>query len=58
MKNKPMVLTALFLVISIANYTRIASGGSVRTVEFLSIFAIGALSGILLVQLFKFFRQK
>jgi len=53
MKNRLIVFTAVFLMISIGNYFRIVSDGSVRTVEFLSIFAIGALSGLLLAQLIK-----
>ncbi len=53
MKNKNIVITALLLIVSIGNYFRIISDGSIRTVEFLSIFAIGALTGILVTQVFK-----
>ncbi len=53
MKNKAIIITAVLLVISIGNYFRIISDGSIRTVEFLSIFAIGALAGILLTRIFK-----
>ncbi len=53
MKNQVIVITAVLLVISIGNYFRIISDGSIRTVEFISIFAIGALAGILLTQIFK-----
>ena len=53
MKNKKAIITGVLLVISIGTWFRIISDGSIRTVEFLSIFAIGALSGILLTQLFK-----
>ena len=51
MKNKGIVFTAVFFIISIGNYFRIVSDGSIRTVEFLLIFAIGALSGVLLTQI-------
>ena len=52
MKNKKIVITAILLIVFIGNYFRIISNGSIRTVEFLSIFAIGALTGILLTQVF------
>ena len=51
MKKRAISVTAILLVISIGNYFRIISDGSVRTVEFLSIFAIGALVGVLLTQI-------
>jgi len=51
MKKRAISVTAFLLVISIGNYSRIIADGSVRTVEFLSIFAIGALSGVLLTQI-------
>ena len=52
MKNKGIVISAVLLIVSIGNYFRIISDGSIRTVEFLSIFAIGALAGVLLTQIF------
>lgn len=58
MKNKGIALTAVLLVLSIGNYFRIISDGSIRTVEFISVFAIGMLSGILLVQLITATRNK
>ncbi len=53
MKNKVIVFAAVFLAISIGNYLRIISDGSIRTVEFLSIFVIGVLSGVLLTEIVK-----
>ena len=53
-----MVFTAVLLVISIGNYFRIVSDGTIRTVEFLSIFAIGVLSGILITQIIGTFTNK
>jgi hypothetical protein len=58
MKKRSVSVTAILLVISIGNYSRIISDGCVRTVEFLSIFAIGALSGILLTQIIMAVRDK
>jgi hypothetical protein len=58
MKNKVIVFTAVFLMISIGNYFRIVSDGSIRVVEFVSIFAIGAFSGVLLTQILKILKDK
>ncbi len=58
MKKRAISVVAVLLIISIGNYFRIISDGSVRTVEFLSIFAIGALSGILLTQIIAAVRDK
>lgn len=46
-KNKRILLGVL-LVISIGNYTRIVGSENVRAVQFLSIFAIGALTALLI----------
>ena len=58
MKNKGILFTIALLTISIGNYFRIISNGTVRTVEFISIFAIGALSGILLIQIVKALKER
>jgi len=58
MKNGAIVITAILLIASIGNYFRIISDGSIRTVEFLSIFAIGALAGVLLTQIIKMVNNK
>ncbi len=58
MKNGAIVITAILLIASIGNYFRILSDGSIRTVEFLSIFAIGALAGVLLTQIIKMIKNK
>jgi hypothetical protein len=58
MKNKLIVFTAVFLMISIGNYFRIVSDGNIRTVEFISIFGNGALSGVLLTQIIKTLKDK
>jgi hypothetical protein len=50
MKNKRLIIPAILLVISIGTYMRI-SDGNIRTVEFLSILAVGALAGVLLTQI-------
>lgn len=56
MKNRKISIGVMsfLLIISISNYMRIADG-NVRTIEFISILAIGALLGLLLSQLILFF---
>jgi hypothetical protein len=51
MKNKAIGITALFLIISIGNYSRFTAESGMRTVEFVSCFAMGALTGILILQI-------
>jgi membrane protease YdiL (CAAX protease family) len=58
MKKKALVITALLFVVSIGNYFSIISDGSIRSVEFLSIFAIGALAGVLLTMIFRGIKDK
>ncbi|HLO44961.1 MAG TPA: hypothetical protein VK175_11565 [Leadbetterella sp.] len=48
MKNKRLVLLAVLLMLSVGNFTRIAGNENIRTVQFLSIFAIGALTALLI----------
>ena len=51
MKNNRILMTTIFLIVTIGNYMRMGQNGQVRTVEFISIFVIGALSGILIMQI-------
>lgn len=53
MKNKKIIITTILLIIFSGTNFRIISDGSIRAVEFLSIFAIGALTGVLLTQIFE-----
>ena len=50
MKNKVIVFTAVLLGITIWNYSRLIADSNTRTVESLSSFAIGVLTGILILQ--------
>jgi hypothetical protein len=58
MKNRIVIVTLVLLVISIGNYTRIISDRGIRPVEFLSILAIGILTGVLLTQVVRNFFNK
>lgn len=48
MKNKRLVILAVLLMLSIGNFTRIVGNENIRTVQFLSIFVIGALTSLLI----------
>ncbi|MEO8517422.1 MAG: hypothetical protein ABI426_11780 [Flavobacterium sp.] len=58
MKDKKIPLIAILLVLSIGNFTRIKGTENIRAIEFLSIFVIGAFSGILLTLLIAKFKNK
>lgn len=57
MKDKSKIIISIALILAIGNYTRISATSSIRTVEFLSIFVIGALAGILLVSIIKSIKE-
>jgi hypothetical protein len=58
MKTKAIGMTVVILIISIANYVRMTSDTTVRAVEFVSIWAIGALSGLLIFQIIKVIKER
>ena len=58
MKNRFIVILVVLLIVSMGNYSRIIADGSIRNVEFLSIFVIGVLSGILLTEIIKRIKGK
>lgn len=50
-KKRKIILTVL-LLLALGNYGRMHGTEDIRTVEFLSIFAIGALSALLVREIF------
>jgi hypothetical protein len=56
--NRRTVLLAVLLMISCINYGRIIGIENIRPIEFLSIFAIGALSSLLVKQLVERFKNE
>jgi uncharacterized membrane protein len=50
-------IMSVLLMISITNYLRITNG-NVRNVEFISILAIGAISGLLISQIISLFKNE
>jgi len=57
-KKRRRAIVALFLALSIGNYLRIEGHETVRPLLFISILAIGVLSGILIADLAHFFRSR
>ena len=58
MENRRTTILAVSLILAVINYSRIVGNENIRTVEFLSIFAIGAISGLLLQQIITRFKEK
>ena len=57
-QKKPLVFTAIILMIAIGNYFRISGNENIRTIQFLSIFVIGMLTGILIREVMISIREK
>ena len=55
--QRTLVLTAVMLMLSIGNYFRIQGNENIRAIQFLSIFVIGMLAGLLIRDLFTKFRR-
>ena len=58
MEKRKLPIIAVLLLLSIANYSRIEGTENIRAIEFLSIFVIGMLSGVLLVALANKFKNR
>ena len=58
MENRRSIILAVSLILAVTNYSRMAGNENIRAVQFLSIFAIGAISGLLLQQIIARFKEK
>lgn len=58
MEKKKKVILAILLLITIGNYSRLSGSENIRTVQFLSIFVMGALSALLINEFFTLFKTK
>lgn len=58
MEKKRRVVMAVLLAITIGNYSRLAGNENVRVIQFLLIFVMGALSGLLINEFVTLFRSK
>ncbi|HMI08084.1 MAG TPA: hypothetical protein VK528_11095 [Flavobacterium sp.] len=56
--NKRGIAAAVILLIAIGNYSRMPDSESIRAVAFLSIFAIGALSAVVIREILGRIREK
>jgi hypothetical protein len=56
--KKRTVVIAIMLILAIGNYSRIIDQGTIRTVEFLSIFVIGALTSLLIREVATIIKEK
>ena len=58
MDKKKRIVIAVVLMLSIINYSKIVGNENIRTIQFVSIFVIGALFMLLMVSTFTNFFDK
>lgn len=56
--TKRGLFAAVMLIICVGNYTRLEDAGNVRAVVFLQIFAIGALTAVVIREVMSRFKNK
>ncbi len=56
--RKKRILLAVLLMLSIGNFSRISGTETIRTVAFLSVFVIGALSALLLREVISMIKNR
>lgn len=56
-KNRKIII-AVLLMLCIGNYSRLTGNEHIRPIQFISIFLIGALSGLLLNEFITLFKAK
>jgi len=57
-QRRPLLVITVFLVLAVGNFTRLQGNENIRAIQFLSIFVIGMLSGILIRELITLVRSK
>lgn len=55
--RRALAFTAILLIITVINYSMLADKEYIRTIQFLYIFVMGALSGVLLTQIVRAWRR-
>ncbi len=58
MEKRKHIILSVLLSLSIGNYFRINNNAAIRMVDFLSIFAIGLLAGMLIQHILQVFKHK
>ena len=56
MKNRRLVLLSIALILTLGSFSRITGNDSIRAIQFLSIFTIGAISALLIRELAEKFK--
>ncbi|WP_293890985.1 hypothetical protein [Flavobacterium sp.] len=56
--NRRRIVLAVLLILSIGNFSRIHGNENIRTIQFLSIFVIGMLFGLLVKEIAEGIRNK
>jgi hypothetical protein len=56
--NKRILGLVILLFITMANYNRLSGNENIRAVQFMSIFAIGMLSGVLIKEVIQKIKSK
>ena len=56
--NRRRIIFAVLFMLSIGNFSRIQGNENIRTVQFLSIFAMGMLFGLLVKEIVESIRNK
>ena len=58
MEKKRRIIIAVLLMLTIVNFTRLTGNENIRAIQFISIFAIGALSALLINEFVTLFKAK
>ena len=58
MPKRRRIIIAVMLMLSIGNLTRLTGNENIRPIQFISIFAIGALSALLINEFVTLFKAK
>ncbi len=58
MEKKRRIIIAVLLMLTIVNFTRLTGNENIRAIQFISIFAIGALSSLLINEFVTLFKAK
>ena len=56
-KNRKIII-AVLLLLSIGNFSRLSNNDNIRPIQFISIFAIGALTSLLINEFVSLFKPK
>jgi TM2 domain-containing membrane protein YozV len=58
MEKKRRIIIAVLLMLTIVNFTRLTGNENIRAIQFILIFAIGALSALLVNEFVTLFKAK